>query len=88
MTIWDVRLVHYSEVRGVRISEVEMYGVLRLSAGGTQIFRCREVVRSSECPLLEVPLYINADTEALTANLYLPSEQLLFLCHFIFSQLT
>ena len=31
---------------------------MRLSAGGTQIVRCREVVRSSECPLLEVPLYI------------------------------
>ena len=30
---------------------------MRLSAGDTQIFRCREVVRSSECPLLEVPLY-------------------------------
>ena len=30
---------------------------MRLSAGDTQIVRCREVVRSSECPLLEVPLY-------------------------------
>ena len=28
-----------------------------LSAGDTQIVRCREVVHSSECPLLEVPLY-------------------------------
>ena len=27
MTVRDVRLVRYSEVRGVRISEVEMYGV-------------------------------------------------------------
>ena len=27
MTVGDVRLVRYSEVRGVRISEVEMYGV-------------------------------------------------------------
>ena len=27
MTGRDVRLVRYSEVRGVRISEVEMYGV-------------------------------------------------------------
>ena len=30
---------------------------MRLLAGGKQIVRCREVVRSSECPLLEVPLY-------------------------------
>ena len=29
-----------------------------LSAGGTEFVRCREVVRSSECPLSEVPLYI------------------------------
>ena len=28
-----------------------------LSAGGTEFVRCREVVRSSECPLSEVPLY-------------------------------
>ena len=31
---------------------------MRLSSGDTQIVRCREVVRSSECPLLEVPLYM------------------------------
>ena len=30
---------------------------MRLSAGGMHFVRCREVVRSSECPLLEVPLY-------------------------------
>ena len=30
---------------------------MRLSAGDTQIVHCREVVRFSECPLLEVPLY-------------------------------
>ena len=28
-----------------------------LSAGGMHFVRCREVVRSSERPLLEVPLY-------------------------------
>ena len=27
VTVWDMRFVRYSEVRGVRISEVEMYGV-------------------------------------------------------------
>ena len=32
--------------------------MLQLLAGGTQFVHCREVVRSSECPLLEVPLYI------------------------------
>ena len=32
---------------------------MRLSAGGMYFVRCREVVRSSECPLLEVPLYYN-----------------------------
>ena len=32
---------------------------MRLSAGDTQIVRCREDVRSSECPLLEVPLYMH-----------------------------
>ena len=26
-------------------------------AGGTRFVQCREVVRSSECPLSEVPLY-------------------------------
>ena len=31
---------------------------MRLSAGGSQFVRCREVVRSSEYPLLEVPLYL------------------------------
>ena len=30
---------------------------MRLSIGGTEFVRCREVVRSSECPLSEVPLY-------------------------------
>ena len=30
---------------------------MRLLAGGTQFVRCREVVRSLECPLLEVPMY-------------------------------
>ena len=27
------------------------------TVGGTQFVHCREVVRSSECPLSEVPLY-------------------------------
>ena len=31
---------------------------MRLSAGAMQFVRCREVVRSSECPLWEVPLYM------------------------------
>ena len=30
---------------------------MRLLIGGTEFVRCREVVRSSECPLSEVPLY-------------------------------
>ena len=30
---------------------------MEFSAGGTQFVHCREVVRSSECPLSEVPLY-------------------------------
>ena len=28
-----------------------------IGAGGEQFVHCREVVCSSECPLLEVPLY-------------------------------
>ena len=27
MTVWDTRFVRYAKVRGVRISEVEIYGV-------------------------------------------------------------
>ena len=45
--------VHYSEV----VPSSEVLTCIRLLAGGTQFVHCREVVRSSECPLSEVPLY-------------------------------
>ena len=35
----------------------EVLTCIQLLAGGTQFVHCREVVRSSECPLSEVPLY-------------------------------
>ena len=38
MTVRDVRCVHCSEVRGVRISEVEMYGVHAVFGRGHTIF--------------------------------------------------
>ena len=34
----------------------EVLTCMQLLAGGTQFVHCREVVRSSECPLSEVPL--------------------------------
>ena len=46
-TRWGRVFVHYSEV----------LTCIQLLAGGTQFVHCREVVRSSECPLSEVPLY-------------------------------
>ena len=44
---------HYSEV-----VPSEVLTCIELLAGGMQFVHCREVVCSSECPLLEVPLYI------------------------------
>ena len=38
----------------------EVLTCIQLLAGGTQFARCREVVRSSECPLSEVPLYTHS----------------------------
>ena len=35
----------------------EVLTCIQLLAGGMQFVHCREVVRSSECPLSEVPLY-------------------------------
>ena len=46
--VGDECFVHYSEV----------LTCIQSLAGGTQFVHCREVVRSSECPLSEVPLYI------------------------------
>ena len=37
MTVPDVRFVRYSEVRGVRISEVEMYGVHAVAGRGNAV---------------------------------------------------
>ena len=48
--IGDENFVHCSEF--VPSSEVEMYGQLYVGRG-----HCKEVVHSSECPLLEVSLY-------------------------------
>ena len=45
--VGDECFVHFSEV----------LTCIQLLAGGTQFVHCREVVRSSECPLSEVPLY-------------------------------
>ena len=44
----------FSEV----VPSSEVITCIQLLAGGTQFVHCREVVRSSECPLSEVPLYI------------------------------
>ena len=43
---------------------------MQLLAGGTQFVRCREVVCSSDCPLLEVPLYIKTLHSEVTAHSY------------------
>ena len=51
--VGDECFVHYSEV----VPSSEVLTCIQLLAGGTQFVRCREVVRSSECPLSEVPLY-------------------------------
>ena len=51
--VGDECFVHYSEV----VPSSEVLTCIQLLAGGTQFVHCREVVRSSECPLLEVPLY-------------------------------
>ena len=51
--VGDECFVHYSEV----VPSLEVLSYIQLLAGGTQFIRCREVVRSSECPLSEVPLY-------------------------------
>ena len=57
--VGDECFVHYSEV----FPSSEVLTCIQLLAGGTQFVHCREVVRSSECPLSEVPLYIhNLDT--------------------------
>ena len=52
--IGDECFVHYSEV----VPSSEVLTCIQLLAGGTQFVHCREVVRSSECPLSEVPLYV------------------------------
>ena len=44
---------HFVHCSKVPLPEVEMY-ICR--QGGKQFVHCREVVHSSECPLLEVPL--------------------------------
>ena len=62
--VGDECFVHYSEV--VPFSEV--LTCIQLLAGGTQFVHSREVVRSSECPLSEVLLYICS----LTSSLSLP----------------
>ena len=50
--VGDECFVHYSEV----VPSSEVVTCIQLLAGGTQFVNCREVVRSSECPLSEVPL--------------------------------
>ena len=52
--VGDECFVHYSEV----VLSLEVLTCIQLLAGGTQFVHCREVVRSSECPLSEVPLYM------------------------------
>ena len=50
--VGDECFVHYSEV----VPSSEVLTCIQLLVGGTQFVHCREVVRSSECPLSEVPL--------------------------------
>ena len=57
--VGDECFVHYSEV----VPSSEVLACIQLLAGGTQFVHCREVVRSSECPLSEVPLYMFAELE-------------------------
>ena len=52
---WRLSAVRSLEV--VRISEVKMYAVNAAIGRGMWFVRCTEVVRFSECPLSEVPLY-------------------------------
>ena len=58
--VGDECFVHNSEV----VPSSEVLTCIQLLAGGTQFVHCREVVRSSECPLLEVPLYTYMQVEA------------------------
>ena len=51
--VGDECFVHYLEV----VPSSEVLTCIQLLARGTQFVHCREVVRSSECPLSEVPLY-------------------------------
>ena len=44
---------------------------MRLSAGSMHFVRCREVVRSSECPLMEVPLYTDPPTCTSTVYVFI-----------------
>ena len=53
--VGDECFVHYLEV----VPSSEVLTCIQLLAGGTQFVHCREVVRSSECPLSEVPLYMH-----------------------------
>ena len=57
--VGDECFVHYSEV----VPSLEVLICIQLLAGGTQFVHCREVVRSSECPLSEVPLYTHIQYE-------------------------
>ena len=54
--VGDECFVHYSEV----VPSLEVLTCIQLLAGGTQFVHCREVIRSSECPLSEVPLYVHS----------------------------
>ena len=51
--VGDECFVHYSEV----VPSSDVLTCIQLLAGGMQFVHSREVVRSSECPLSEVPLY-------------------------------
>ena len=51
--VGDECFVHYSEV----VSSSEVLTCIQLLAGGTRFVHCTKVVRSSECPLSEVPLF-------------------------------
>ena len=55
--LYTVEPPNYSEV----VFSSEVLTCIQLLAGDTQFVHCREVVCSSECPLLEVPLYTSAD---------------------------
>ena len=53
--VGDECFVHYSEV----VPSSEVLTCIQLLAGGTQFVHCRDVVRSLECPLSEVPLLLS-----------------------------